>query len=113
LPFCGLRLTAEKPLPKAYPRELKTIGDHIRKRRLDLGLLQKEVAEQIGVDKTTIMNWERGRNSPGLQNLPGTIKCLGYVPSELGQSPPDWLRAVPGGFREYPLRKLRDMLRVD
>jgi len=36
--------------------ELKTIGGHIRKRRLDLGLLQKEVALRISVDKSTVMN---------------------------------------------------------
>jgi hypothetical protein len=37
--------------------ELKTIGGHIPKRRLDLGLLQKEVALRISVDKTAVMNW--------------------------------------------------------
>jgi len=26
----------------AYPNELKTLGDHLRKRRLDLGLFQKD-----------------------------------------------------------------------
>jgi len=28
---------------------------------LDLGLLQKEVAEQIGVDTASIVNWESNR----------------------------------------------------
>jgi DNA-binding XRE family transcriptional regulator len=86
LPFCGLRLKAEKPPPKAYPRELKIIGDHIRKRRLDLGLLQKEVAEQIGVDKTTIMNWERGRREPAPWNIPAIIHFLGDAPSDPSRS---------------------------
>ena len=35
LPFCHVRLSGPKPLPKAYPKHLKTLGDHIRKRRLD------------------------------------------------------------------------------
>ncbi|MEW6162173.1 MAG: helix-turn-helix transcriptional regulator [Nitrospirota bacterium] len=30
-------------------------GEHIRKRRLDLGLLQIEVAKMIGVTESTIM----------------------------------------------------------
>src|SRR5712691_8111311 len=44
LPFCHVRLQAQKPLAAAYPRELWTLGDRVRKRRLDLGLRQKDVA---------------------------------------------------------------------
>ncbi len=32
----------------------KTVGDRIRKRCLELKMLQREVAEMIGVDKTTV-----------------------------------------------------------
>jgi hypothetical protein len=35
----------------AYTRELKTPGDHIRK-RLELALLQKEIAQSLGSIKT-------------------------------------------------------------
>jgi transcriptional regulator with XRE-family HTH domain len=59
-----LELKASKPRSCGYPKELKTLGDHIRKRRLDLGLLQREVAERVGVDETTILNWEKGRTEP-------------------------------------------------
>ena len=34
----------KSPKPGLYPRELKSLGDHLRKHRLDLGLSQKEVA---------------------------------------------------------------------
>jgi hypothetical protein len=48
-------------LPKSYsagsvvriPMQPKTIGDHIRKHRLALKLIQREVAEQLGVDKAS------------------------------------------------------------
>jgi transcriptional regulator with XRE-family HTH domain len=93
LPFCGLRLSAEKPLPKAYPCPLCTIGDHIRKRRLDLGLLQKEAAKQLGVSKATIMNWERNHRAPAFWNVPAVIRFLGYAPFPLGESLPERLRA--------------------
>lgn len=50
-------------LPKeAYPANPKTIGEHIRKRRMDLGLMQKEVAGIIGVTESTIWNWENRMN---------------------------------------------------
>ena len=56
------------------------LGDHIRKRRLDLGLLQEQVAEQIGVDKTTVYYWESNATSPRIDALPQIIKFLGYDP---------------------------------
>ena len=47
-----------------YPKEQKTLGEKIRKARMDKGLLQKELAEQIGVTKDTVRNWEIGRTEP-------------------------------------------------
>ena len=64
MPFCQTTLKAKRPRIRAYPEELKTIGDHIRKRRLDLGLLQKDVGRLVGVDTTTVTNWEKGRTGP-------------------------------------------------
>jgi transcriptional regulator with XRE-family HTH domain len=80
LPFCHISLKGQKPLPKAYPQELKTLGDHLRKRRLDLKLLQRQVALVLGVDEATIWNWENNRSSPKLRCIPTIIKFLGYVP---------------------------------
>jgi site-specific DNA recombinase len=80
LPFCHISLKGQRPLPQAYPKELKTLGDHLRKRRLDLKLLQKEVALKIGVDEATIYNWENNRSSPELHYIPKVIEFLGYVP---------------------------------
>ena len=62
------------------------LGDHIRKRRLDLGLFQKQVAEQIGVDETTVNHWERNATSPQIHVLPQVIKFLGYNPAPIPQS---------------------------
>lgn len=75
-----MTLTASRPLSPAYPRELKTLGDHLRKRRLDLGLLQKDVARLLSVDGASAGNWENNRSSPKLQLIPKVIEFLGYVP---------------------------------
>ncbi len=64
----------------AYPKELKTIGDHIKKRRLDVNLLQKDVAGILGVDTATIINWERNRCRPTLQVVPKIVRFLEYDP---------------------------------
>ena len=59
-----------------------TIGDHLRKKRLDLGLLQKEVAPRLGVDKDSIYYWETNRHKPSLRIIPKIIKFLDYTPYE-------------------------------
>jgi len=60
--------------------ELKTLGDHVRRWRLDLCLLQKDAANRIGADVCSVYNWENGRAAPELQFLPGIIAFLGYDP---------------------------------
>ncbi len=78
-----MTLKASRPLPTVYPQALNTIGDHIRKKRLDLGLLQKEVAQQLGVDSNSVTNWEKGRTSPRLQLMPRIIEFLEYTPFQV------------------------------
>ena len=92
-PFTNITLSAQKQPHPAYPEALVTIGDHIRKRRLDLRLLQKEVASRIGVDADTIMHWELNRRAPKIQYVPKIIRFLGYVPFSMGASFPEKLKA--------------------
>ncbi|HEY2989813.1 MAG TPA: helix-turn-helix domain-containing protein [Candidatus Binatia bacterium] len=80
MPFCHAVLTAQKPKDSAYPKELKTLGDHIRKRRLELGLFQKHVAKQIGVDEATVFNWESNETQSRIRHIPRIIEFLGYNP---------------------------------
>ena len=82
MPFCHFQLTAAKPSPLPYPAQLNTLGDHIRKRRLDLGLLQREVAEELGVTESTIWNWEANYSSPQLRLIPKVIAFLGRDPHD-------------------------------
>ena len=81
MPFCKIELKAARPpsLPD-YPKILNTLGDHIRKKRLDLGLLQKDVANIICTNESTIWNWENNYASPFLSNIPKITKFLGYIP---------------------------------
>jgi len=65
---------------------LSTVGDHLRKRRLDLGLLQRQVAAQLGADQCSVTNWELNRTKPALWFLPGIIRALGYTPWTAGPS---------------------------
>jgi transcriptional regulator with XRE-family HTH domain len=58
-------LTLKAPTPKAsYPKQINNLGDEILARRLDLGLLQKDVAARLGVCPETLSNWERSLTRP-------------------------------------------------
>lgn len=92
-PFDNFSFSARKPLDPAYPVELETVGDHLRKRRLDLGLWQKQVAKRIGVTTCTITNWELSRTGPEIQYYPAIIDFLGYLPYGVGKTLPEKLKA--------------------
>ncbi|MBI3586592.1 MAG: helix-turn-helix transcriptional regulator, partial [Ignavibacteriales bacterium] len=49
-------------------------------KRLELRLLQKEVASKLGVDEMTVCNWEKNHSSPMLHLLAKIIDLLGYDP---------------------------------
>ena len=70
LRFYHVTLKAPKPLPPAYHSDLRTVGDHLRKKRLDRDLLQKDVSQMLSVDTVSVTNWEKGRSSPRLHLIP-------------------------------------------
>jgi DNA-binding XRE family transcriptional regulator len=64
LPFCHFEIRAARQRASQYPKQINTLGDHIRARRSDLKLLQRQVADQIGVHPLTITNWEGNETAP-------------------------------------------------
>ncbi|WP_407919120.1 helix-turn-helix domain-containing protein [Desulforhopalus singaporensis] len=75
-------ITKISQLPKntKYPQNINSLGDHIRKRRLDLELEQKEVAKIIDVTESCIWNWENNRYEPRISHYPAIMNFLGYCP---------------------------------
>lgn len=47
-----------------YPKHPRNFGEMIRKKRMDLGLTMKNIAERTGVSETTIYNWEIKNRTP-------------------------------------------------
>lgn len=68
LPFCHLVFKGLRPHPREYPKELNTLGDHIRKRRINLR--QKDVARLVGVSKLMVCYWEKNRCQPSTRQIP-------------------------------------------
>lgn len=64
-----------------YPQSFSHIGDHVKARRLDLGLTQTDAAIIIGTNAFTVLNWEKNHTKePALRLMSGIIKFLGYCP---------------------------------
>ncbi len=59
-----------------YPKNPQTLGEKIRKARMDKGLLQRELAEQIGVTEDTVINWEIRDIKPVGRNLEAVKRFL-------------------------------------
>jgi transcriptional regulator with XRE-family HTH domain len=94
LPYCHAEFRASKPNSVHYPREINTLGDHIRARRLDLKLFQKQAADQIGVDEATITNWERDATDPAIHYIQAILQFLGHDPQPPAISLPERLAAA-------------------
>ena len=62
------------------PEALTTLGDHIRKRRIETNRMQQDVAALIGVSEDCVTNWENNRFQPQIQFYPKIISFLGYYP---------------------------------
>jgi transcriptional regulator with XRE-family HTH domain len=112
LPNSQITLNFLKPKPLSYPKELKTIGDHLRKRRLDLGIIQKEVAQRIRASVASIWLWENGRGEPELKWIPAIIEFLGHDPRSQGQTLGECLVSFRKG-RGWSQKRLADELRID
>lgn len=65
---------------KGIPDTLVTVGDHIRKTRIERDLTQKDVALVLGVDEDSIVSWEMRGTEPMVQHYPKIIRFLGYYP---------------------------------
>ncbi len=82
LPCCHVTLSTTRPGSRVRPAVLRNLGDHIRERRLDLGLQKQQLSRKLGVDETTIHNWEDKGIVPAIRFLPRIIEFLGYDPTD-------------------------------
>jgi transcriptional regulator with XRE-family HTH domain len=63
-----------------YPANPRTVGEHLKKVRLDRGIRQKEVARMLGCRPATLGTWEEGRVAPDVRFWPAILRFLGYDP---------------------------------
>jgi transcriptional regulator with XRE-family HTH domain len=78
-----LTLEAKKTVHREkYPDFLRTWGDHIKARRLDLKLTKRQLSFNLNVSDVTIYLWEKNKVRPSLAQIPKIIEFLGQDPFE-------------------------------
>jgi transcriptional regulator with XRE-family HTH domain len=110
LPICHLTLRAKIAKPNDYPRCPQTLGEHLKRRRMDLGLIQREVAQTIGVNTASVWNWENGYVEPGLRFIPAILMFLGGDPCPIKGSIGDqlvWFRQGRGWSQKHLAKELK------
>jgi hypothetical protein len=82
VPFCRQTpLTRKSQRTKDYPENPQTLGQHLKKRRRELGLLQREAAALMGVSTATVVLWEKNRARPVAAQFRPLVEFLGYDPT--------------------------------
>ena len=70
------------PQGPAYPTQMISLSDHLRKARLDRGLTQPKVAKLFNVTRDTVFKWEAKECEPSSKFTKAIIAFLGYCPSQ-------------------------------
>ena len=61
-----------------FEKETENLGDTIWEYRRVHGLTKKKLAEQLGVDQTTLAGWEKGKHQPN-KSLLNHMKKIGFI----------------------------------
>ena len=80
LPFSKLNKLAHRLLRGKFIPNPTSLGEKIRNKRLELRLLQKDVAKLIGISEDCLTYWENNRSEPSVRYYPRIIAFLGYYP---------------------------------
>lgn len=60
--------------------------NEIQMRRTAIGITQDQLAEKLGVDRSTVAKWELGKSYPRTSLLPKISEILGCTVDELFKS---------------------------
>ena len=97
---------------RGYPVTPESIGEHILKRRMDLGLTRKETARRLGMDEESVKHWERCGLEPEVRFYPTILSFLGFDPQPEPQTAGEAIRRARRS-RGWSMKKLAEMARVD
>lgn len=70
------------------------MGDKIKQRRTELNMTQEQLAEKLSVSRSTVANWESGRNYPDLQLIASIADVLNLSLDELLREDCEMIRKI-------------------
>ncbi|MDB4292285.1 helix-turn-helix domain-containing protein [Maribacter sp.] len=82
-PILPLELKSSKPQHLRYPTQILTVGDEVRKARIDRGLTQQEVGQRIGVSRNFVYELELNQHELTIYSLHKSYQFLQYLPETL------------------------------
>jgi len=82
-PILPLSLSTKKPKNRKFPKEILTVGDELRKMRMDKNLTQHQVAKQLNVNKNFIYELELNKRKATIYALHKIYTFLGSIPKTL------------------------------
>lgn len=86
LPSSHFKQSFSKAAARNYPQNPETIGEHLRKQRIDRGLSQAELAEIFEVSADCITYWENNRSNPQITYYPKIHQFLGFCTANFDES---------------------------
>jgi len=68
---------------RRYPTSPQTLGEHLRKKRIDMQLSMTQLAELLGLGITNfaIEKWEKNQNRPTAEHQTRIVDFLGFDPA--------------------------------
>jgi len=90
----GVRTRVSTRKPEATALAAGTLGAKLKRRRLEKGQRQIDVAHEMGVDQHSVINWEKGLKEPTAAQYPTIISFLGYEPWPAPTTFPEKLMAA-------------------
>jgi ribosome-binding protein aMBF1 (putative translation factor) len=77
----------ERNIRKSFPVTLTTLGDHIKAKRVEKDLTQRELAQMMDIGRALLQRWERDRKLPDQEDWQKLVEILG-VDARLRPSAP-------------------------
>ncbi|QSX09491.1 helix-turn-helix transcriptional regulator [Alkalibacter rhizosphaerae] len=77
------KYTNAKPVREEKAETAKSLGEIIKKYRMECKMTQEFVAETLGVSRQAVSKWESGVSDPSTSNLIALAKLLGVAPEDL------------------------------
>lgn len=77
------RPSVAPPVPETASSVIATIGQNIRRRRMELGLTLQAIADRSGISTSMLSLIERGKSSPSIGSLVAIASSLDTQTSEL------------------------------